>query len=153
MSSFGEELRRERELRGITLREIADSTKINIRFLEALENNDFKHLPGEIFNKGFVRAYAAHIGLDPERMVNSYLLELSRQAEKEKGQMKFAPILKSEKPKRRRSKLIFIILVILAALAALILLRYRQWSIAGEISDIPSAEDGRVEDSRSYPAK
>src|SRR4029079_15972685 len=76
MASFGEELRRQRELRAISLREISDATKINIRFLEALEQNDFKHLPGGQFNKGFIRAYARHIGVSGEDMVNAYLLEL-----------------------------------------------------------------------------
>jgi cytoskeletal protein RodZ len=75
MSSFGEDLKRERELRKISLREIAESTKINARYLDALENNDFKRLPGGVFNKGFVRAYAQHIGVDEEVMVNAYLLE------------------------------------------------------------------------------
>jgi cytoskeletal protein RodZ len=75
MSSFGEELRRERELRQISLREVSEATKINVRYLEALERNDFRHLPGGVFNKGFVRAYAQFIGVDPETMVNSYLLE------------------------------------------------------------------------------
>jgi len=80
MSSFGEELRRERELRQISLREISESTKINVRYLDALERNEFKHLPGGVFNKGFVRAFAQYIGVDPESMVNSYLLEESAQA-------------------------------------------------------------------------
>jgi len=75
MSSFGEELRRERELRRITLREVAETTKINLRYLEALENNDFEHLPGGVFNRGFVRAYAQFIGIDPEAMVTAYLAE------------------------------------------------------------------------------
>ena len=75
MSSFGEDLKRERELRKISLREIAESTKINVRYLDALENNDFKRLPGGVFNKGFVRAFAQHIGVDEEAMVNAYLLE------------------------------------------------------------------------------
>lgn len=81
MASFGEELRRQRELRAVSLREISDATKINIRFLEALEGNDFKHLPGGQFNKGFIRAYARHIGISPEEMVESYLLELRGQEE------------------------------------------------------------------------
>lgn len=75
MSSFGEELRRERELREISLREVAEATKINMRFLHALEENDFQHLPGGVFNKGFVRAYCEFIGVDSESMVNAYLLE------------------------------------------------------------------------------
>jgi cytoskeleton protein RodZ len=88
MPSFGEELRRHRELRSISLREIADATKINIRFLESLENNDFTHLPGGQFNKGFIRAYARHIGLEGEGMVDAYLLEMRRQEEAERAQGK-----------------------------------------------------------------
>lgn len=80
-SSFGEELKRERELRQISLREISEATKINLRYLDALERNDFRHLPGGVFNKGFVRAYAQYIGVDPEAMVNAYLLEERDQRE------------------------------------------------------------------------
>ena len=79
MATFGEELRRERELREISLREISESTKISMRFLQALENNDFTHLPGGQFTKGFVRAYATHIGIDGEALVNAYLYERERQ--------------------------------------------------------------------------
>jgi cytoskeletal protein RodZ len=75
MPSFGEELKRERELRAISLREVAEATKVNIRYLEAIEKNDFEDLPGGVFNRGFVRAYAQFIGVDPEAMVNAYLLE------------------------------------------------------------------------------
>ena len=79
MSSFGETLRRERELRQISLREIAEATKINLRYLDALERDDFRHLPGGVFNKGFVRAYAQFIGIDPETTVTAYLEEDGRQ--------------------------------------------------------------------------
>jgi len=77
MASFGEELKRERELRDISLKEISEATKISIRFLEALEQNDFDILPGGIFNRGFIRAYARFIGIDGEEMVNAYLHEVS----------------------------------------------------------------------------
>ena len=80
MPSFGEELGRERKLRRISLREVAEATKINLRYLEALERNDFTHLPGGLFNRGFVRAYCQYIGVDPEDMVNAYLLEERTQA-------------------------------------------------------------------------
>lgn len=73
--SFGEELRRERELREITLSEIARATKIDIRRLEALECNDFEVLPEGLYRRGFIRAYCQHIGVDAESMVNAYLLE------------------------------------------------------------------------------
>jgi cytoskeletal protein RodZ len=80
MASFGEDLKRERELRRISLREVAQATKVNLRYLEALERNDFEHLPGGVFNRGFVRAYSQFIGVDPDSMVDAYLLEEQAQA-------------------------------------------------------------------------
>lgn len=73
MGSFGERLQREREMRSITLDEIADSTKISTRFLRALETEDFSKLPGGIFNKGFVRAYAKYLGIDEEQAVIDFV--------------------------------------------------------------------------------
>lgn len=73
MASFGENLRRERELRGISLREIADATKISIRFLKALEEDRVDLLPGGLFPRAFVRQYARHLGLDAERYVAEFL--------------------------------------------------------------------------------
>ena len=73
MGSFGQRMQREREMRGITLEEIATSTKIGTRSLRALEEEDFDKLPGGIFNKGFVRAYAKYLGIDEEQAVADYL--------------------------------------------------------------------------------
>lgn len=72
MASFGENLRRERELRGVELRDIADATKISVRFLQALEQDRVDVLPGGIFPRSFVRQYAKHLGLDPDRMVTEF---------------------------------------------------------------------------------
>lgn len=72
LASFGEDLRREREIRGISLKEISDATKISKRFLEALERNDHKTLPAPVFTRGFVREYARYVGLSVEEMVNRY---------------------------------------------------------------------------------
>ena len=73
MGSFGERLRREREMRGVSLDDIADATKIGTRLLRALEEEHFELLPGGIFNKGFVRAYAKYLGLNDEEAVADYL--------------------------------------------------------------------------------
>ena len=64
--NFGERLKRERELREVTLQEITSSTRIGPRFLEALENEDWEKLPGGVFNRGFVRSIARYLGLDEE---------------------------------------------------------------------------------------
>src|SRR5258708_1888772 len=69
MGGFGERMQREREMRSISLEEIAESTKIGCRMLRALEEEDFDKLPGGIFNKGFVRAYAKFLGIDEEQAV------------------------------------------------------------------------------------
>ena len=66
-------LKAERERRKISLDEISASTKISTRLLHALEEDHFELLPGGIFNKGFVRAYAQHLGLDEEQMIVEYL--------------------------------------------------------------------------------
>jgi cytoskeleton protein RodZ len=73
MASFGETLRRERELRGVELREIADATKISVRFLQALEQDRIEVLPGGVFRRAFVREYARYLGLDEERFVSEFL--------------------------------------------------------------------------------
>ena len=73
MESFGARLKREREQRKITLDEIALSTKIGIRFLTALEEEQFDQLPGGIFNKGFVKAYARYLGIDEGQAVADYV--------------------------------------------------------------------------------
>ena len=75
MGSFGDNLRRERELRGVSLREIADNTKISIRFLEALEEDRIDVLPGGLFPRSFVRQYSTFVGLDPDRTVADFLAQ------------------------------------------------------------------------------
>jgi cytoskeleton protein RodZ len=74
MASFGENLRREREMRGVTLQEISAATKISARFLQALEAEEFGKLPGGVFTRSFIRAYAKYLGLDEERVLAEYQL-------------------------------------------------------------------------------
>ena len=122
MSSFGETLRRERELRQISLREISEATKINLRYLDALERDDFRHLPGGVFNKGFVRAYAQFIGIDPESMVTAYLEEEGRQQVRA-SRVGGAPVHEPAEPPRPASGVrlwfavlvVFLLLVVVAA--------------------------------------
>jgi cytoskeleton protein RodZ len=71
---FGDRLKKAREKRGITLDDVALNTKIGTRFLRALEEEHFDQLPGGIFNRGFVRAYARCVGLDEDQTIADYLL-------------------------------------------------------------------------------
>lgn len=76
MGAFGEKLRRQREQRGLELEAISNTTKISPRMLRALEDEHFDQLPGGVFNKGFVRAYARQVGLDEEEAIADYLAAL-----------------------------------------------------------------------------
>jgi cytoskeleton protein RodZ len=70
---FGASLCQARERRGVSLRQIADATKISVPALEALERNEIARLPGGIFSRSFVRAYAREVGLDPEQAVRDFV--------------------------------------------------------------------------------
>jgi len=76
-SDFGARIRQAREQRGISLRQIAETTKISVSVLEALERNDIARLPGGIFSRGFVRSYAVEIGVDPEQTVRDFMAQFS----------------------------------------------------------------------------
>lgn len=71
---FGDHLRREREMRGVSLEEISTATRISVHFLQALENEKWDVLPGGIFNRGFIRAVAHFLGLDEESLIAEYAL-------------------------------------------------------------------------------
>ncbi len=73
MASFGMRLKQEREKQSITLDDISLSTKISTRMLRALEEERFDQLPGGIFNKGFIRAYARCLGMDEDQAIADYL--------------------------------------------------------------------------------
>jgi len=78
---FGEHLRREREMRGVSLEEISLATRIAPRFLTALENEQWEKLPGGVFNRGFIRSIAHYLGLDEDSMVAEYALHTKGRAE------------------------------------------------------------------------
>jgi len=144
MSSFGETLKRERELRQISLREIAEATKINLRYLDALERDDFRHLPGGVFNKGFVRAYAQFIGVDPETMVMAYLEEEGRQvARTARAGGAAPPVHEPETPVRSNASRLWIatlIIVIIVLLLAAGLTALGYGPLASRFKSLRSSE-------------
>ena len=74
-ADFGTMMKRARETRGISLRQIADVTKISVSALDALERNEISRLPGGIFSRAFVRSYAVEVGLDPEQTVRDFIAQ------------------------------------------------------------------------------
>src|SRR5438309_4439978 len=80
MPTLGEELRHKREQRRITLAEIAEATRIGTRFLKAIETNSFSILPGGIFTRSFIRAYAKHVGMNEDEAISLYLQQIAEPA-------------------------------------------------------------------------
>ncbi len=131
LASFGEELRREREIRGISLKEISDATKISKRFLEAIERNDHKTLPAPVFTRGFVREYARYLGLNSEEIVTRYnyaaagddriekSAHLERLVELQTTGRELPPQKGIPPPYARIDRNVYILILIVLALAAL----------------------------------
>lgn len=80
VGQFGDKFRKAREAKGISLDDVSNVTKISSRNLQAIEQERFDQLPGGVFNRGFIRAYAKHLGLNDEEAVSDYLACL-RQAQ------------------------------------------------------------------------
>ena len=77
--NFGERLKREREMREVSLAEVTSGTRISQRFLEALENEEWDKLPGGIFSRGFVRSIARYLGLNEEDLLSEFDLARGEQ--------------------------------------------------------------------------
>lgn len=119
MSPFGERLRRQREMRGISLEEIVATTKISRRLLQALEDEQFDLLPGGIFNKSYVRAYAKCVGINEEEAVADYL-EAAREAPPDTKVIahQHASIHSDRRPERAGFPLVPVLVLVVVAVGA-----------------------------------
>jgi len=119
--SIGEKLRLAREARGIVLRDISEQTRISIRYLEAIEKDDFRRLPGGIFNRSFIRAYAKFIGYDENNALEDYARTLRErgQSDDEGSRVHQSLVYTDDGGSHSRSPLITLLLaiIILAALS------------------------------------
>ena len=127
MDDFGGKLRQARERRGISLRQIAASTKISAAALEALERNDISKLPGGIFSRAFVRSYAVEVGLDPDDTVREFLDRFNQDAPPtaETAAATIPPEEVEFENRRKRAELFLMIALI--SIPLLILLGYFSW--------------------------
>jgi len=143
MASIGTELKRERELRGITLQEIADATKINIRYLRDLEEDRLDNLPGTFFMKGIIRAFAKYIGLDENTILNSYYeSELHREQEQEQELVEKSQKTQNTLPIKVK-RILYSILLFFALFVVLTLIAYifiYQKPQRGQVEETPSAQ-------------
>ena len=111
--NFGERLKREREMREVSMEELTKATRISTRFLLALENEDWAKLPGGVFGHGFVRTIARYLGLDEESLLGEYDLARSDKAQSEpaKPEERIPP-----PPKWIPAAAVFVVLLLAAGL-------------------------------------
>lgn len=116
---FGGRMRRLREERGVSLRDIATSTKVAVSSLEALERNEVTRLPGGIFLRAMVRSYAHEIGTDPEAAVRDFVAAFPIESVTSGLDVERYDLSALE-ARRRRTRTAAVALAILVPLAALL---------------------------------
>lgn len=122
MASFGRLLRREREVRDVSLEEIAEASRIGVRYLRALEEERWGVLPGDVYVRNYIKAYAEYLGLDPERLLTEYEYHQQRE-DGERGSDRLLRRRRGETGEDSEfDRPIAIAVVMAAALAATILL-------------------------------
>jgi cytoskeletal protein RodZ len=139
---LGAQLKRAREARGIPLRQIAVRTKISMTALEAMERNDFSRLPGGIFGRSFIKAYAMEVGLDPDATVVSFVDVLQRYEREaaERGAIR-PEITPDDRRFLERQRRAVLALQITVAVVVLSLLALLTWQLHAYFTDRPAAED------------
>lgn len=117
--TLGEKLKQAREARGFSISEVAEQTRISPLYIESIENNDYKPLPGGIFNKGFVKSYAKFVGIDDQEALQDYSHLLSSQGEPIAEENKsFRPEVLTDDQARSTSLPTLIIAVVILGLLA-----------------------------------
>ena len=139
MGPLGTILRREREARGITLEEIAEKTKIGIRLLRAIENEQFEKLPGGLFNRSFVRQYARILEVDEDIAVQEYLQSFGARREAAAAQRSRVPEPPSFSTEADTSRVILAVIGIAILVAGLAYGGYRLYGYLTAIPAVPAS--------------
>lgn len=149
MESFGENLRRERELRGVTLAELANATKINPRYLRALEEDQFDVLPSGVFGRGFVRSIARYLSLDEKHWAAEFATAANQPPE---TLARYAP--PRLKGPSSRTGLSFVLLLMIFGLGAYLVHDFRLNGAAGVSTPASAAANtpAPVESDASAPS-
>jgi cytoskeletal protein RodZ len=128
-ATIGEQLRIAREERGIPLREISDQTRISVRYLEAIETNDYQRLPGGIFNRSFVKAYAKYVGVDEKEAVEAYTRYMRDHGDTadEVGSTPYHSKVYTDMPATRSPFLTLVLAIVILAILSAIALAVMKW--------------------------
>lgn len=149
----GERLRKAREAAGLTVNEVADRQHLRPAVIVAIEKGDYRQIDSELFLKGYVRAYASHVGIDPDSVVRQLDRELEPLREEQKAKVEENPLVTIERRKRRKRRIarivaVLVVLVVLFYAGSLYLAR--QQAVAPdsaadtEQDELPAQDDDPV---------
>ncbi len=126
--TLGEKLREAREERGISLSEVAEQTRISALYLESIEHDDYRNLPGGIFNKGFVKTFAKYVGVNEQEALLDYsrLIEGTDAAQESELKMYRPEVLTDDRSGSSMAPTIIVAVILLALMTGgiLFLLNY-----------------------------
>lgn len=158
--SAGERLRKAREAAGLTVNEVADRQHLRPAVIVAIEKGDYRQIDSELFLKGYVRAYASHVGIDPDSVVRQLDRELEPLREEQKAKVEENPLVTIERRKRRKRRIarivaVLVVLVVLFYAGSLYLAR--QQAVAPdpaadtEQDELPAQDDDPVSSGAEGP--
>jgi cytoskeletal protein RodZ len=142
-ASIGEQLRLAREARGIGLREISDQTRISVHYLEAIEANDYKRLPGGVFNRSFIKAYAKCVGYDEREAVEGYTRYLREHGDQSADEVSTTPMhskVYTDTPATRSPLLTVVLAILILAILTAAALAALYWFQRRAQIDLPNSE-------------
>ena len=152
-ANIGEQLRLAREGRGIPLREISDQTRISMHYLEAIESNDYKRLPGGIFNRSFVKAYARYVGYDEKAAIEGYTRYMrdSGDSGEEVATTPYHSKVYTDAPATRSPVLTVVLAIVILAIVTALALGLVYWVQRRSANSHASPNAGFLSARRAYP--
>ncbi|CAN5536259.1 hypothetical protein BH10ACI3_BH10ACI3_01840 [soil metagenome] len=151
--SLGEKLREAREERGFTISEVAEQTRISSLYLESIENNDYKILPGGIFNKGFVKSYAKFVGISEQEALTDYAALLSASSSSDGEELKpYKPEVLTDDRAGSMVPTVIVAVIILGLMTAGILYLVNYMRRPADISEVSTSSTVNSNTAGSEPA-
>ncbi|KHE67573.1 RodZ family helix-turn-helix domain-containing protein [Halobacillus sp. BBL2006] len=138
---IGSRLREARESKGLSLEQVQETTKIQKRYLQAIEKNEFKVLPGKFYTRAFIREYASAVGLDPEQVMEDHKGELP--SYEDEGAIQYSRVQKTRKESTSKTSSSPKVFPGILTVLVIVVVMFMVWFF---LSNNDSTGDGKAQD-------